>query len=474
MGTYYDEYKNKVKTSTDEQKSVLKTQQTTADQIALDRLNADNEALEQGYGTQIDETKSSYDTALRTNEVQRALNERSIARRMAEMGLTDSGLNRTQSTAVQLSYANQKGNLIANRQKAVDTLAATMRNQMAQNQLTYNENVANNKLAYESGVADIDAKVDADAITYESERIKADNEAIAKKNTARTNLYSILGDQSKSQSEMTAAINSYALSYGLSDEEQAEFTRLANQTLTDAAASAFAKEAEKEVSSLESFIYSSGNNDKAKYAKITSAYNKGYISSDQKAYYDSLVSAVSTEGEGNNSFDETYTKISELGDSDLNYSAKTVYDFAYENDLDMNDPKYKILLDKSGLTQDDMDRYIISGSIYSDGSEYTDANASGVPTGRVVWDYNTDGALNYNFEITDATWNWGGLFNAFKTVDGNDKVTIKYPDGTLVAEDVRIDQLPKSIQQTITDATAGKKKGDTFTARVNLKGLRLN
>ena len=293
MGTYYDEYKNKVKTSTDEQKSVLKTQQTTADQIALDRLNADNEALEQGYGTQIDETKSSYDTALRTNEVQRALNERSIARRMAEMGLTDSGLNRTQSTAVQLSYANQKGNLIADKQKAVDTLAAAMRSQMAQNQLTYNENVANNKLAYESGVADIDAKVEADAITYESERIKADNEAIAKKNTARANLYSILGDQSKSQSEMTAAINSYALSYGLSDEEHAEFTRLANQTLTDAAASAFAKEAKSEISSMETFIYNSNNSDAAKLARIQSAYDKGYISSKQKTYYESLVNAVS-------------------------------------------------------------------------------------------------------------------------------------------------------------------------------------
>jgi hypothetical protein len=219
MANYYDEYVNKVKKSTEEQKNILKAQQATADKVALDRLNADNKALEENFGAQIDEANSSYDTALRTNEVQRALNERQIERRMAEMGLTDSGLNRTQSTAVQLSYANQKGNLIANRQKAVDTLAAAMRSAKAGNELGYNETIAKNKLAYESGIADIDAQVAANASKYESDRIKADNDAVEAQRKAYNDLVSSLADSSLSSSSRLAKIEAYKANYGLSDSD---------------------------------------------------------------------------------------------------------------------------------------------------------------------------------------------------------------------------------------------------------------
>lgn len=78
------------------------------------------------YQGQIRDTVSSYENALRSNETQRFLNSRAIERRMAEMGLTDSGLNRTQQTAVQLSAANNQGEIQRQRQAAVDTLARTM------------------------------------------------------------------------------------------------------------------------------------------------------------------------------------------------------------------------------------------------------------------------------------------------------------------------------------------------------------
>lgn len=78
------------------------------------------------YQGQIRDTVSSYENALRSNETQRFLNSRAIERRMAEMGLTDSGLNRTQQTAVQLSAANNQGEIQRQRQAAVDTLARAM------------------------------------------------------------------------------------------------------------------------------------------------------------------------------------------------------------------------------------------------------------------------------------------------------------------------------------------------------------
>ena len=58
------------------------------------------------YNRQIDETSKSYEDLYDENAVNRLVNEREVAENMANLGLTDSGLNRTQQTAVQLSYAN--------------------------------------------------------------------------------------------------------------------------------------------------------------------------------------------------------------------------------------------------------------------------------------------------------------------------------------------------------------------------------
>ena len=78
------------------------------------------------YNRQIQDTNNSYEDMYRENAVQKLINEREIAEDMAGLGLTDSGLNRTQQTAVQLSYANGKNKIDVNRQKAVDTLTASL------------------------------------------------------------------------------------------------------------------------------------------------------------------------------------------------------------------------------------------------------------------------------------------------------------------------------------------------------------
>ena len=93
-----------------------------------DAQRQNTQALYQG---QIADTTASYEDALRSNETQKFLNQRAMERRMAEMGLTDSGLNRTQQTAVMLSAANNRGAIERQRQKAVDTLAATMASELA-------------------------------------------------------------------------------------------------------------------------------------------------------------------------------------------------------------------------------------------------------------------------------------------------------------------------------------------------------
>ena len=74
------------------------------------------------YNKHIGDTNIAYEDAYQRNAVQKLINEKQIAERNANLGLTDSGLNRTQQTAAQLSYANQKGKIDLSRQSALDEL----------------------------------------------------------------------------------------------------------------------------------------------------------------------------------------------------------------------------------------------------------------------------------------------------------------------------------------------------------------
>ncbi len=75
------------------------------------------------YGKLEDDTKTAYESKYERNAVQKLVNEKQIAERNANLGLTDSGLNRTQQTAAQLSYANQKADIDLARQGALDELS---------------------------------------------------------------------------------------------------------------------------------------------------------------------------------------------------------------------------------------------------------------------------------------------------------------------------------------------------------------
>ena len=78
------------------------------------------------YDSNLADTKTAYESNFQKNAVQKIINEKKVAETNASLGLTDSGLNRTQQTAVQLSYANQKGALNLARQKAIDNIALSL------------------------------------------------------------------------------------------------------------------------------------------------------------------------------------------------------------------------------------------------------------------------------------------------------------------------------------------------------------
>ena len=124
------------------------TAQRDADIAASDKVyDTQKQQTQNTYNRQIDETSKSYEDLYDENAVQRLVNEREIAENMANLGLTDSGLNRTQQTAVQLSYANSKNKIDVTRQKAIDTLTASLADAISKidtDKLSAAENIRSN------------------------------------------------------------------------------------------------------------------------------------------------------------------------------------------------------------------------------------------------------------------------------------------------------------------------------------------
>lgn len=108
---------------------------------------------------------STYDDQQRAIEVQKLINERKVAESMANLGLTDSGLNRTQQTAVQLSAANARYQLDRQKQAAIDSYNLDRSNQIAQ--------IEQNRLA-------TDIEIDNNYKQLEESNKKAYAEALAK------------------------------------------------------------------------------------------------------------------------------------------------------------------------------------------------------------------------------------------------------------------------------------------------------
>ena len=142
-----DEYTKEAKKATDSRRQEDK-------KAAEESYDAQIKNTESAYNREIADTKSSYTSLIDENNVQKLINERAIAENMANLGLTNSGLNRTQQTAAQLSHANNLSKIQLSRQKAVDSLAA----QLA-------DKISSLNSQKESALASIDSSYDNAAFT---------------------------------------------------------------------------------------------------------------------------------------------------------------------------------------------------------------------------------------------------------------------------------------------------------------------
>ncbi len=153
--------------------------------------NKDINTYSTGMDSQIANTKNIYDKKIsdadmeyvgehERNAVQKLINERQIAEKNANLGITDSGLNRTQQTAAQLSYSNQKANIDLAHRNMLDNLNLALTDAVTalQNEKASEIRKIENSwddLSYEQGANAYNNK-----LKYYSDRITSNNDALAR------------------------------------------------------------------------------------------------------------------------------------------------------------------------------------------------------------------------------------------------------------------------------------------------------
>lgn len=103
-------------------------------QNATNKIQSDIEKLPQQY-------QSAYDT----NAIQQKINERQVAERMANLGLTDSGLNRTQQTAINIQRANADAALTQQKNAAINNLKEQIADVVASGELQKQQTAAESR-----------------------------------------------------------------------------------------------------------------------------------------------------------------------------------------------------------------------------------------------------------------------------------------------------------------------------------------
>lgn len=136
------------------------------------------------YDEKVDKQSKAYEDSYRENAIQKLINERQVAENMANLGLTNSGLNRTQQTAVQLSYANNKAGIDKQKQSAISDL------NLARTQAL--DTIEQKRLADEASIIqNYENMLNKSAQSIYEEQIKAENERIKQQQESEKTTYKV-------------------------------------------------------------------------------------------------------------------------------------------------------------------------------------------------------------------------------------------------------------------------------------------
>lgn len=215
MGSYYDDYYNKNLKKTQDEIKKQQTQNTTTSNAYVADLNAIvdkniSNSVNKVQG-EIDKLPTQYQSSFDANAIQQLINERQVAERMANMGMTNSGLNRTQQTAINIQRSNADAALRTQINSATNSLkqqiadlyasgesqkaenSAKARYDLEQKNQAVYENMMNNlyssSSAYEKAMIEADAKAEEARIKAAQEAIKSEQEAFTSGKSLNDDIY---------------------------------------------------------------------------------------------------------------------------------------------------------------------------------------------------------------------------------------------------------------------------------------------
>ena len=196
--SYYNEYeKNNLsavqkRIAEQQNKNTAMSNRYVADRNAIVDKNISN-SVNKVQG-EIDKLPTAYQASFDANAIQQKINERQVAERMANMGLTNSGLNRTQQTAINIQRSNAD---------------AALRQQMNAATASLKQQIADLYASGESQKADIASKA-----RYELEQ---KNQSVY--DTGMTNFYSAADSYANQRLENDALIEKARIEAAAKAEE---------------------------------------------------------------------------------------------------------------------------------------------------------------------------------------------------------------------------------------------------------------
>ncbi len=207
------------KTYTEYLEEILKSQK----QLEKDKLNA----IETEYGAlkkqvkgqyvnDISAVQESYDEYIDRSYVQKLIDKKQVEETMANMGLTDSGLNRTQQTAVELSHSNRTANYNALKQQKIDSLAQAMREKITDLDIKKTESQQSVKDQLYSNAETKATKLYSDQQTQENKT----KTQTTKQEKEWQNLVDAVFDDEMSFMQKNFLVEQYYLKFGFTENEK--------------------------------------------------------------------------------------------------------------------------------------------------------------------------------------------------------------------------------------------------------------
>lgn len=127
------------------------------------QIQEDNALLEKTATAAKDKARAQYNEIYDTNAVNQYISEQRVAESMANAGLTKSGLNATQMTAIQTSRGNADNRARLQEQAAIDDIELQLTEGIAQNQRSLREYEAQQDAQLKADNAAIDTQATKDA-----------------------------------------------------------------------------------------------------------------------------------------------------------------------------------------------------------------------------------------------------------------------------------------------------------------------